>query len=191
MHTLADVGGRRQNPKVRARLGTATERTIWNAVAVASIVTSGLTATKAGASPAPTDDRRSLAPVVDGALDAYTARLDAGAYAALQAAGVDVEHLAPTTGPEGPTVDAVLTSDQADRLAGQGVDLEPKLVKGVTTSEAARRDAANARAWPRTGHATPVPRRAARDAPPGGRRRAQGRKTRGRAAAGAAPSRAS
>jgi hypothetical protein len=77
MHTVASVGGSRTNRRARAWLGTATKRRMWIAVAVASIVTSGLTATAAADSPAPTDDSRSPAPVVDGPLDADTARVDA------------------------------------------------------------------------------------------------------------------
>ena len=76
MRTVAGVGGGHPNPRAPARLGTATKRLLWVAIAVASIVTSGLTATAAADSSAPTDDSRSPL-VVDGPLDAHAAGSDA------------------------------------------------------------------------------------------------------------------
>ena len=57
MRTLAGLGGSHRNPRARFWLGTATKRRMWVAIAVASIVTSGLAATAAADSPAPTDAR--------------------------------------------------------------------------------------------------------------------------------------
>ena len=54
MRTLAGLGGSHRNLRSRFWLGTATKRRLWVAVAVASIVTSGLAATAAADSPAPT-----------------------------------------------------------------------------------------------------------------------------------------
>ena len=66
MRTLAGLGGSHRNLRSRFWLGTATKRRLWVAVAVASIVTSGLAATAAADSAAPSRARRGHARRVHG-----------------------------------------------------------------------------------------------------------------------------
>ena len=85
--------------------------------------------------PAPT----ASAPADTGPLEVYTGRLDARTLGALRDAGVDVQELvAPAgSGAEAPVVEVVLSAAQARDLATAGVAVEPKLVDGLTSSEAA------------------------------------------------------
>ena len=92
-------------------------------VAAASVDTSppdtlGEFTPPAAAEPAPSK-------VDEGPLEVYTAPADA--RGALTAAGVDAHEVATAPGPDGsPSVEAVLSPDQAGELAGRGVPLTPR-----------------------------------------------------------------
>jgi hypothetical protein len=80
----------------------------------------------------------------DDSLEVYTTRLDAPARAALRNVGVDGEHLAATSARDGsPAVEVVLSGRQAGDLAAPGVALEPRIIDGLTSSQAAARAGAD------------------------------------------------
>ena len=108
-------------------------RRIW-AVMVTGLLGGGLVAS-ASVGTSPLDTLGELTPpaaaepapstVDEGALEVYTAPSDA--LGALTAAGVDAHEVATTSGPDGsPSVEAVLSPDQAGELAGRGVPLTPR-----------------------------------------------------------------
>ena len=66
MRVVEGVGGSHPNSRARFWLGTAIKRRMWVAIAVASIVTSGLTATAAADSPAPTTREAATRDAADG-----------------------------------------------------------------------------------------------------------------------------
>ena len=108
-------------------------RRSW-AVLVAGLLGGGLVpATSVDASPPETlgdptpHEATEPAPstVDEGPLEVYTAPADA--LGALTAAGVDAHDVVTISGPDGtPSVEAVLSPDQAGELAGRGVPLTPR-----------------------------------------------------------------
>jgi hypothetical protein len=106
-------------------------------IVLAAFLIGGLGTTSALASRTQ-DPPSAAAPADPGPLDVYTVGVDAHALEALRAAGVDVHELATTAGPDGTAaVEVLLAAAQAAKLRGDGVALEPKVVDGKTTSQAA------------------------------------------------------
>jgi Zinc carboxypeptidase/Immune inhibitor A-like, MAM domain len=74
----------------------------------------------------------------DDHLDVYQGRVDLRGLESLRAAGIDPHELAVAPAPDGKAdVEVVVSQEQADELAADGVELAPKLVDGQTAAEAA------------------------------------------------------
>ena len=111
------------------------KRRLTSVLAVGVLV-SGLVATAVGAAPASQqagDDR----------YDVYVGRLDLRELETLRASGIDPRDIGvvPATG-GGLDVEVVMSGEQADELADQGVDLELKQVDGESAAEMSTRLAA-------------------------------------------------
>ncbi|TDB77803.1 M14 family metallopeptidase [Micromonospora sp. KC723] len=92
---------------------------------------------------APATARPSSDPGGRDSLEVYVGTLDAGQLAKLRASGVDLGHDHQGTDASGAArVETVLSRREAARLAGQGVRLEVKKVRGKPASQALREQAA-------------------------------------------------
>ena len=103
------------------------------AVLGAIVMLNGLSALGSAGQPAAGDDR----------LDVYVGKLDLRQLAELRASGVDPHEIAakPTRGAEA-DVEVVLSGEQAQALAEQGIELAPKEIDGQTAAELSTQQAA-------------------------------------------------
>ena len=107
-----------------------------SAIVAAGVLVSGLGATAAGAAPAGQE-------AGDDRLDVYVGTLDLRELETLRASGIDPRDIGvvPTAGGD-LDVEVVVSGEQADELADQGVDLELKQVNGESAAEMSTRLAA-------------------------------------------------
>jgi Zinc carboxypeptidase/Immune inhibitor A-like, MAM domain len=118
---------------VREQMGDLMRRRL-SAVVAAGVLISAWGVAPADATP----DEASAPPPAAGSdvYDVYQGQVDLDALAKMRAAGVDPHDLT-VTSPSGDQVEVevVLSGEQADQLAEEGVALEPKLVDGQTVAE--------------------------------------------------------
>jgi Zinc carboxypeptidase/Immune inhibitor A peptidase M6 len=109
------------------------------------VLLSGLAAGSASAAPAQSQ------PAGDDRLDVYVAKLDLRQLEQVRASGVDPHEMSVTPAEDGQVeVEVVVSGEQADTLAEEGVELTPKEIDGQTVAELSTQQAAEGYAVYRT-----------------------------------------